>query len=138
MRLKGRSKYGAVRTTVDGVVFHSKREAARYQELRLLEKAGEIRNLELQPVYSLHVPALWRMPNKDAEFVMHGVGEWRGDFRYEERMTEHILTRRECTWPGQVVEWKPVTEDAKGVKTPVYRLKKRMVEGIYGIKIREV
>lgn len=40
-----KSKYGAVKTEVDGIMFDSKREASRYQELRLLEQAGEIANL---------------------------------------------------------------------------------------------
>jgi hypothetical protein len=43
-----KSKYGAVKTEVDGIMFDSKREASRYQELRLLEQAGEITNLRLQ------------------------------------------------------------------------------------------
>lgn len=49
------SKYGAKRTEVDGIVFHSKREAERYQELKLLEQAGHIRMLELQPAYPISV-----------------------------------------------------------------------------------
>ncbi len=43
------TKYRAQPTIVDGIRFHSKGEARRYQELRLLERAGEITNLELQP-----------------------------------------------------------------------------------------
>lgn len=43
-----KSKYGAVKTEVDGIMFDSKREAKRYQELRLLEQAWEITNLRLQ------------------------------------------------------------------------------------------
>lgn len=42
-----KSKYGAVKTEVDGIKFDSKHEALRYQELRLLEQAGEITNLRL-------------------------------------------------------------------------------------------
>lgn len=43
-----KSKYGAVKTEIDGIVFDSKHEAKRYQELWLLEQAGEITNLRLQ------------------------------------------------------------------------------------------
>lgn len=43
-----RSKYGAVGVRVDGRFFHSKREARRYQQLKVLEMIGEIRNLECQ------------------------------------------------------------------------------------------
>ena len=47
------SKYGAIRTEVDGINFHSKREAARYRELCLMVRAGKIRDLELQPPFPL-------------------------------------------------------------------------------------
>ena len=48
-----RNKYGARKTVIDGITFDSKREAIRYQELKLLERAGEIKDLELQPKYIL-------------------------------------------------------------------------------------
>jgi len=44
-----RSKYGAKPTVIDGIRFASKREAARYAELKLLQKLGEIQNLTIQP-----------------------------------------------------------------------------------------
>lgn len=47
------SKYNAKRTEVDGKKFHSKREAARYQELLLSEKANAINDLKLQPRFDL-------------------------------------------------------------------------------------
>ena len=43
------SKYRNVKTEVDGILFASKKEARRYSELKLLERAGEIAHLELQP-----------------------------------------------------------------------------------------
>ena len=46
-----KSKYNAIKTEVDGFVFASRREANRYSELKLMEYAGEIKNLELQPKY---------------------------------------------------------------------------------------
>lgn len=65
------NKYKAKRTEVNGYVFASKREAARYQDLLLLERAGEIESLELQPKY---------------DFIVNGikVGRFTGDFRYVE------------------------------------------------------
>lgn len=48
-------KYRAVKTIVNGISFHSKKEAKRYGELLLLMKAGEIQNLKLQPVYEIKV-----------------------------------------------------------------------------------
>lgn len=118
-----RSKYHAQPTTVDGIRFDSKKEATRYAELKLMEKAGQIRALTLQPEFQLTVPALHRIPNPEGELVFCGVGVYRADFGYEER---------------QGRRWVPVTEDVKGVRTSVYRLKKRMVEKSYGIEIREV
>src|SRR5512146_2768851 len=50
-----RSKYGNKPTEVDGVRFASKREAARYSELKLLERAGQISALRLQPAFPLDV-----------------------------------------------------------------------------------
>ena len=55
-------KYGNEKNLVDGHVFDSKAEARRYQKLRLMEQAGEIQNLRLQPQYEL-IPA-FRKGNK--------------------------------------------------------------------------
>ena len=52
------NKYGARRTQVDGIWFDSQKEAARYQELKLLQSIGLIDELELQPVFPLHVMEL--------------------------------------------------------------------------------
>jgi hypothetical protein len=55
IRLTTPSKYHAQRTTIDNVSFASKREARRYQELKLLERAGVITGLQLQPSFPLTV-----------------------------------------------------------------------------------
>ncbi len=49
------SKYGARKTVVDNIEFHSAAEARRYGELKLLERGGYIRKLELQPVYRIEI-----------------------------------------------------------------------------------
>ena len=108
-----RSKYGAKRTTVDGITFHSKREAARYQELRLLEKAGHIRGLTLQ------VPLVLSAGNDRRT----SIGKYVADFVYEERI-------------GQ--DWCHRVEDVKGFRTQLYKWKKKHVEAQYGITVREV
>lgn len=107
-------KYHAIPTTVDGIRFQSKAEARRYAELKLLEKAGEIYGLELQPRFPITVSARgYDKPVTICTYV--------ADFRYRfGRMG--ILT----------------IEDVKGMKTPVYRLKKKMVEAQYGIQIQEI
>jgi len=105
--MMNKNKYRAVKTEVDGIVFDSKREAARYMELMLLQRAGEISHLELQPVY---------------ECVVNGkkICTYRADFRYFTKL-------------GNIVE------DVKGVKTPIYRLKKKLVEALYaGVTIQEI
>lgn len=102
------SKYRAVRTAVDGITFASKAEARRYGELKLLERAGKIHGLEVQPPFDLVV-----MGRK--------VGRYVGDFAYYDRATKrHVL------------------EDVKGMRTPVYRLKAKLMQALYGITISEV
>lgn len=102
------SKFHNLPRRVDGILFSSGREARRYQELRALEKAGVIRGLELQPRYRL---------------VVNGVEvcSYYADFQYED------LERR-----------RTVVEDAKGVRTEVYKLKKRLMLACLGIEVEEV
>jgi hypothetical protein len=108
-----RSKYGAIRTEVDGMTFASKAEARRWSELKILRASGLIfGDLELQPELPICVV------RPDGEIVK--VAVYRGDFRYE------------------APDGTDVVEDVKGFKTPVYRLKKKLVEAQYGIVIREV
>jgi dsDNA-binding SOS-regulon protein len=109
-----RHKYGAQRTEVDGVKFSSKAEARRYQELRLLEKAGEVKELELQPKFPLHAPQ-------------------RGSSQHE-KVSTYIADFRYRRGPKGVL----VIEDVKGMRTPLYRLKKKWMEVQYGLKITEV
>jgi len=49
-----RNKYGAIKTTIDGIVFDSKLEARRYQQLSLLQRAGKISCLIPHRRYQLH------------------------------------------------------------------------------------
>lgn len=69
--IKGRSKYRAIPTIVEGIRFASKKEAARYQELRLAQHAGDILDLELQPSFKLFV---------EGDLIC----TYRADFRYRE------------------------------------------------------
>ncbi len=100
-----RTKYNAKKVTIDGIVFDSKAEAKRYKVLKILERAGEIQNLELQPRYDLIINEI-------------KVGFYKADFRYTEK-------------------GKLIIEDVKGMKTPIYNLKKKMIKAIYGIDILE-
>lgn len=117
MRLQRKHKYGAKRTTVDGVTFASMKEARRYTELKLLRDAGELTHLELQPAFPL-----WVHSNVHQRALPVKIGTYRADFRYRDKSGASVV------------------EDVKseGTKTTAYRLKKRFVEAQYGILIREV
>lgn len=112
------SKYGNRKTEVDGIIFDSKHEAERYAELKLLEKAGEIRDLKLQEKFCL-VPTIEGEGRKIAQRAVY----YLADFTYWERNGKY---------------WKRVVEDAKGVRTDVYKLKKKLMRWRHGIEIREV
>ncbi len=74
------NKYRNVKTVVDGITFDSKAEARRYGELKLLEEAGEIHNLTLQPVFKCVI---------DRKKVC----QYRADFAYytpERRVVEDV------------------------------------------------
>jgi hypothetical protein len=115
-------KYGAKPTTVDSIRFDSQAEARRYRELKLLEKAGQINSLCLQPVYELRAPN-----DHDQWGSEQKIGEYRADFSYQE-----------CNHGNGHRGWRTIVEDVKGFKTPLYRWKKKHVEAQYGITIREV
>jgi hypothetical protein len=108
-------KYNAKKTEVDGIIFDSKKEAARYQELKLAEKAGLISGLELQPKFSIDINGIH-------------ICNYFADFRYQDRVEERFSGLKSIV----------VVEDVKGVKTPVYKLKKKLVKAIHGFDIVEV
>ena len=100
-----RNKYGNKKVTVDGIQFDSIRESVRYRELKLLERAGEIQELELQPRFLL----LERFKKNGKTYRKT---EYVGDFKYIEK--------------GQVV-----VEDVKGKETDVFKLKHKLFEYKY-------
>nr|UVM82443.1 MAG: protein of unknown function DUF1064 [Bacteriophage sp.] len=107
----GRSKYHAKRTSVDGIVFDSKREADRYLVLKSMEGDGAIEDLRRQVRYEL-VPAF------DVDGKHYRPVFYVADFVYREDGEE-------------------VVEDVKGVMTDVYRLKSKLFARRYGKVIRE-
>ena len=103
-------KYHNKKTVIDGIKFDSKLEAERYAQLKMMERAGVIRDLELQPEYEL-IPSFrkngktWRKTT------------YKADFRY-------ILVEDDIT----------IIEDVKGstaVITDVFRLKQKLFEYKY-------
>ena len=112
----GRNKYRAVKTEVDGIMFDSKREAARYVELKEKLDAGIIQDLKLQPKFNCIVKGT-------------KVCTYRADFEY--------LLVDDVGPQGQIGYY--VVEDVKGYKTDVYKLKKKLVEALFpGTKINEI
>ena len=100
------SKYRNTKTVVDGITFHSMKEAKRYGELKILERAKEIKGLALQPTYQCTVNGV-----KVCKYV--------ADFKYTTR------------------GGKEITEDVKGYRTALYRIKRKLVMACFGIEILE-
>lgn len=98
-----RQKYGAKPCRIDGHYFPSQLEGNRYGILRILERSGKIRNLKLQPHFPLEVNGVV-------------VGEYRADFAYQEP---------DATG-GTIEHWHDVVEDAKGMRLPLYKLKRAL------------
>ena len=99
---------------VDGIRFPSKRQAARYGALKLMEKAGQIVDLECERPY---------------ELVVNGkkVCRYVADFVYSEVVK---------SGPAEIT-YRPVVEDVKGVRTRVYSIKKKLMLAVHGIAIKE-
>ena len=109
LRLKKGNKYGARRVRIDGIDFASRKEGERYSILKLMQESGQITMLECHPVYKIIINNI-------------NCGRYTADFRY---MVREFV----------------VVEDVKGgaaTKTEAYRLRKKIVEALYGITITEV
>lgn len=100
--MKRGNKYGARKTEVDGIRFDSAMEAARYQQLRLMERAGLISDLALQPRFVI-IPAFTTATGKKV------------------RKTEYVADFQYLDDAGRVV-----VEDVKGMKTREYRIKAKL------------
>jgi hypothetical protein len=110
--MKRKSKYRSRKVTLDGITFDSKKEAARYSELRLLERAGAIRNLRRQVKFEL-IPSQ-RIYGK----VVERPCAYIADFVYEQ-------------------DGETIVEDTKGFKTADYKIKKKLLLWVHGIRIKE-
>ena len=109
------SKYFSRKTEVDGIVFDSQAEARRWRELRLLERAGEISGLRRQVPYVFLVHTTGTEPE---------CGEDKRQMRYVADFV-YFEGGRE------------VVEDVKGYRTAEYKRKRRLMQKIYGVDIRE-
>lgn len=100
-KLIKKSKYNNRKVIIDGIKFDSIKESQKYAELKLLEKAGVIQDLELQKVFEL-------IPKSATERAV----KYKADFTYKEN--------------GQLV-----VEDTKGYKTKEYIIKRKLMKWIY-------
>jgi hypothetical protein len=107
-----RHKYNAVKVKEDGYTFDSKQEHKRYCELRLLERAKQIGNLEVHPRF-------------DIEINGSKICTYEADFGYR------LLH-------GAFFGKARVIEDVKAIATPVYRIKKKLMKAVHGIDITEI
>lgn len=105
-----KNKYGVAEKqdrTYNGITFMSKKEMDRYKELLLLCHTGEIIGLKRQP-----------------KFVLQGSFEYNGK---TERAINYIGDFLYINSKGEMI-----VEDVKGMKTPVYEIKRKMFLKIYG------
>lgn len=109
-----RSKYGAIKTVVDGIKFDSKKEANRYCELKILKTVGEVDNFNLQPAFLLQES----FKRKDGKKI------------------------REIWYVADFEVWYPdgrrEIEDVKGVETAVFKIKRKLLEAKYDLILKIV
>lgn len=111
------NKYHNVKWEMDGEKFDSQKEARRWNELKLLERVGEISDLQRQVSFEL-------IPNQ----YVNGK-----------------LIERKCSYVADFVyidkhTGEKVVEDtkSKATKTPVYLVKRKLMLKVHGIQIKEV
>jgi hypothetical protein len=117
------SKYHNVKCEYNGIRFDSKKEMNFYITLMVLKNAGQIKEIELRPEFPYVIN--YSLPEKDTNHYLLG-GETLS------RKAKYIGDFRVTYTNGQVAVF-----DVKGVKTAIYRRKKKIVERLYGIEIIE-
>ena len=109
--------------------FDSKKEAKRYQELKMLERAGAIHDLQRQIKYVL-IPAQYELTSE-----VYVKGKEKG------KPKKGKLIERECAYYADFVyicDGETVVEDTKGMKTPEYIIKRKLMLYLHGIKVKEI
>lgn len=130
--MAGGKKYHSHEVAVDGVTFASKKEARRYLDLKLMEQTGRIKGLELQKKYIL-IPAQ-REPDT---FGPRG-GKIKGKLLEKECAYYADFVYREVVPFAPEEEYPVVVEDTKGFRTEAYKIKKKLMLYVHGVRIREV
>ena len=123
-------KYNNRKIIVDGITFDSKKEAKRYKELKMLERAGIIHDLKRQVKYVL-IPAQYERTSS-----VYVKGNNKG------KPKKGKLLERECAYYADFVystkSGELVVEDTKGMRTPDYIIKRKLMLYVHGIRIAEV
>jgi hypothetical protein len=117
-------KYGNKKVKVDGITFDSMKEARRYKELSLMQKAGTIQNLQMQVKYIL-IPA-----QREPDTIGKRGGVHKGK-----------LIERECSYIADFVyeeKGRTIVEDTKGMRTKDYIIKRKLLLYMHGIRINEI
>jgi hypothetical protein len=114
------NKYKNTKIEIDNIKFDSIKEAKRYRELKLMEQAGEIKDLQMQVPYILQDS--FKLGNKTYREI-----KYIADFTYMQKNKT-----------SDIELWELVIEDTKGYKTKEYLLKRKMFAYKYQIEISEV
>ena len=123
------NKYHNKKVIMDGIEFDSRKEANRWFELRMLERAGEIQALQRQVKYIL-------IPKQVETYERYGkTGKRLAD---GERVIE-----KECAYYADFVYMdnrtkKLVVEDTKGMRTDAYIIKRKLMLERFGVRIKEI
>ena len=126
-------KYNNKKVMVDGIKFDSKKEAERYKELKMLERAGHITGLQRQVKYAL-VPAQYEPSDE-----IYTKGKEKG------KPKKGKLIERECAYYADFVyteNGKTVVEDVKGYRDGqaynLFTIKRKLMLYVHNIKIKEM
>ena len=122
-------KYGNRTVAVDGIAFDSIREARRYKQLKLLLLSGEIVGLSMQVPFEL-VPAQYEETGE-----VYSKGPRKGQPKQGKCIEKSVVYVADFVY---FENGKRVVEDTKGVRTPEYIIKRKLMLQKYGIRIREV
>lgn len=122
-------KYGNRKTTIDGITFDSQKEALRYTELKLLERAGRISGLELQKTFEL-IPAQYE-PSTE----VYTRGKNKGQPKQGKCVEKSVVYKADFSY---IENGERIVEDTKGVKTKDYIIKRKLMLWVHGIRIKEV
>ena len=120
-----KAKYGNRKVTYDGETFDSEHEYRRWRDLRILERAGEITDLQRQVKFVL-IPE-----QRELDTIGPRGGVHKGKLLERERSYVADFTYRDDT--GELI-----VEDAKGFKTETYLLKRALMLWVHGIRVQEV